>query len=117
MADEGTIEESRERSEKQVPEDKDEQKFEDGFTVKTVIGALFIAFIMLPGAMYLGLVAGGSMGLAAQWVTIVLFAEVARRSFIPLKRQEIYILFYVAGGLSSVILADKGISGGPGLTH
>jgi len=113
MVNEGTIEESRLRSEQQVLEDKDEQKFEDGFTIKTVIGALFIAFIMLPGAMYLGLVAGGTMGPAAQWVTIVLFAEVARRSFIPLKRQEIYILFYVAGGLSSVVLADKGISGGP----
>lgn len=90
-----------------------EVKFEEGFTMKSVIGALFTAFVMLPGAMYLGLVAGGSMGPAAQWVTIVLFAEVARRSFIPLKRQEIYILFYIAGGLSNVLLADRGISGGP----
>ena len=33
-------------------------KFEDGFTWKTFLGALFIAIFMLPGGMYLGLVAG-----------------------------------------------------------
>ena len=87
-------------------------KFEDGFTMKTVVGGLFIAFIMLPGAIYLGLVAGQGLGAAAQWVTIVLFAEIARRSFMPLKRQEIYILFYVAGGLVHMTLGDKGLSGG-----
>ena len=72
-------------------------KFEEGFTAKAVIGGLFIAFIMLPGALYLGLVAGQGLGGAAQWVTIVLFAEIAKRSFIQLKRQEIYMLFYVTG--------------------
>ena len=87
--------------------------FEEGFTMKTFIGALFVGLIMAPGAIYLGLVAGQGLGGAAQWVTIVLFAEVARRSFLPLKRQEIYMLFYVAGGLASAVLADRGISGGP----
>ena len=87
--------------------------FEDGFTMKTFIGALFVGLIMAPGAIYLGLVAGSGLGGAAQWVTIVLFAEVARRSFLPLKRQEIFMLYYVAGGLASVALADRGISGGP----
>ena len=85
-------------------------KFEDGFTAKAVIGGLFIAFIMLPGALYLGLVAGQSLGGAAQWVTIVLFAEIAKRSFIQLKRQEIYMLFYVTGGLMAV--ATTGAGGG-----
>src|SRR2546425_3549115 len=88
-------------------------QFEDGFTVKTVIGAFFVGFVMLPGALYLGLVAGEGLGPAAEWVTIVLFAEVMRRSSLPMKRQEIYILYYVAAMLSSVLLADRGISGGP----
>jgi hypothetical protein len=88
-------------------------KYEDGFTLKTVIGALFVGLIMAPGAIYLGLVAGSGLGSAAQWVTIVLFAEVARRSFIPLKKQEVYILYYVAGGLAAAALGDRGISGGP----
>ncbi|MGQ9923308.1 MAG: peptide transporter, partial [Armatimonadota bacterium] len=74
--------------------DEEAREYENGFTIKTVIGALFIGFIMMPGAMYMGLVAGQGLGPAAQWVTIVLFAEVARRSFVPLKRAEIYTLYY-----------------------
>ncbi len=88
-------------------------QFEEGFTAKTVIGALFVGFIMLPGALYLGLVAGAGLGPAAEWVTIVLFAEVMRRSFLPMKKQEIYILYYVAAMLANVVLEDRGISGGP----
>ena len=55
---------------------------------------------------------GTGLGAAAEWVTIVLFAEVARRSFIPLKRQEIYVLFYVASALTGINGA-VGVSGGP----
>lgn len=93
--------------------EEEEIQYEEGFTAKTVIGSLFVGLIMAPGAIYLGLVAGQGLGAAAQWVTIVLFAEVARRSFLPLRRQEIFLLYYVAGGLASVALADRGISGGP----
>jgi len=75
--------------------------FEEGFDVKTVIGAFFVGFVMMPGAIYLSLVAGQELGPAAQWTTIILFTEVSRRSFMVLKRQEVYVLFYVAGGLAS----------------
>ena len=61
------------------------ESYEDGFDVKTLIGALFIGFVMMPGAIYLGLVAGRSLGPAAEWTTIILFTEIARRSFITLK--------------------------------
>jgi hypothetical protein len=88
-----------------------EPQFEDGFSGKSVVGALFVAFIMLPGALYLGLVAGQGLGPAAEWVTIVLFAEIMRRSFLPMKKQEIYILYYVAASLTG-LTADRGISGG-----
>ncbi len=73
--------------------------FSDGFNWRTVIGAIFLGFVMMPGAMYLSLMVGnsGSMTSASQWVTIILFAEVARRSLKDLKMQEIYILYYMAG--------------------
>jgi hypothetical protein len=72
------------------------EEFEEGFSIRTILGALFVAFVMLPGAAYLGLVAGIGIGDAARWVTVILFVEVARRSFITLKRQEIYLLVIVA---------------------
>lgn len=74
-------------------------RFEEGFTRKTMIGVLFIAFIMTPGQMYLSLVTGIGIGDAAQWVTVILFVEVAKRSFTTLRRQEIFLLTYVAAQL------------------
>jgi hypothetical protein len=95
------------------PEPPVEPEFQNGFTLKTLIGAIFIALFMVPGGMYLGLVAGQGVGDAAEWVTIVLFAEVARRSYQPLKKQEIYILFYIASSLTTVVNAERGLAGGP----
>ena len=71
--------------------------FEEGFDLKTVIGAVFIGFLMMPGSMYLQLVIGTGIGPAARWVTIILFAEVAKRSYTDLKQQEIFLLYYMAG--------------------
>lgn len=78
---------------------KPPEVFVDGFNWRTVIGAVFLGFIMMPGAMYLSLMVGsaGSIASASQWVTIILFVEVARRSLKDLKMQEIYILYYMAG--------------------
>jgi len=105
------LETARQRAESQGREGV--LQFENGFTIRAFFGALFVAFIMLPGGLFLGLVAGQGIGEAAEWVTIVLFAEVARRSFQPLRKQEIYVLFYIAAALTSVIAAEKGLSGGP----
>ena len=71
--------------------------FEEGFDWKTVVGAVFIGFLMMPGSMYLQLVIGQGIGPAARWVTIILFAEMAKRSFTELKQQEIFLLYYMAG--------------------
>jgi hypothetical protein len=73
--------------------------FEPGFNMKTVWAALFVGFIMLPGAIYLGLVTGQSMAGGAEWVTLILFIELAKRTFVRLRTQEIIILYWVAGGL------------------
>ena len=79
-----------------IPEGLD---FEQGFNIKTLWAALFVGFIMLPGAIYLGLVTGQSMAGGAEWVTLILFIEIAKRSFVRLRPQEVIILYWVAGGL------------------
>ncbi len=73
--------------------------FEDGFRFTSLIGALFIAMLMVPGAIYMQLLAGVGVGRAAQWVTIILFIEVARRAQKTLTKPEIFVLFYMAGAL------------------
>ncbi len=67
--------------------------------MKTVWAALFVGIVMLPGGMYMGLVAGVGMDQAAEWVTVILFLEVARRTFTTLKAQEIYLIFAAAASL------------------
>lgn len=79
------------------------EEYIDGFSWKTVFGALFIGLIMMPGAIYLSLIAGMGLGPAAEWVTIILFMEVARRSYQTLKKQEIYLLYYIGAALTSQI--------------
>ncbi len=75
--------------------------FEEGFDWKAIVGSVFIGFLMMPGSMYLQLVIGTGLGPAARWVTIILFAEMAKRSFTELKQQEIFILYYMAGAALS----------------
>src|SRR5277367_1010197 len=71
--------------------------WDDGFGIKAMIGGLFVGLIMTPASMYMSLVTGRDIGAAAQWVTVILFIEVARRAFTTLKRPEIYVLYYMAG--------------------
>ena len=78
------------------------ESYEDGFDFKTIIGAIFLGFVMMPGAIYLGLLAGQGIATAAEWTTVILFTEIARRSFMTLKRQEVYVLFYVAAALTAM---------------
>ncbi|HOX07359.1 MAG TPA: peptide transporter [Planctomycetota bacterium] len=87
-------------------------EFEDGFNWRTFMGVIFVAVVMMPTAIYLGLTMGLGLGPAAEWVTIILFADIARRSFKPLKRQELYMLYYVAGSLASGA-GGVALSGGP----
>ncbi len=75
------------------------EEFEDGFGWGTVLMALFVGFLMAPAQLYMQLVAGIEMGPAAQWVTVILYVEVARRAFTRLKRPEIFVLFYMCGAV------------------
>ena len=85
--------------------------FVDGFTRRAVIGAFFLAAVMVPAAIYLSLMLGGGLTAAADWVTVILFLELARRSFQKLSRQEIMVLIHVASSIGTATGAG-GLAGG-----
>ncbi len=89
------------REDKEVQQYRDLMQVPDTFEKavgpKMIIAALFLGFMMVPGSIYLTLFMGQSLGPAARWVTVILFAEVAKRSLKDLKQQEVYLLFYMAG--------------------
>jgi len=74
------------------------KEFRNGFTWVAVAGALFCGFLMMPGSIYLNLVTGG--GIAAAWVTLIIFSEVSRRAMRTLSKQELVILLMVAGAMA-----------------
>ncbi len=83
-------------------------KFEDGFSATSVIGVLFVALVMVPGAIYMDLLLGGSsIAGSAQWVTVILFAEIAKRANAKLSRPMLYVLFYMSGSVLGGAISDN----------
>ncbi|MEM8739611.1 MAG: peptide transporter [Planctomycetota bacterium] len=74
-------------------------RFEDGFTWAAFFGTLFVAVLMVPGSIYMTLLAGSAIGPAAQWVTLILFIEVARRANKALGNAQVFTLFYLSGAI------------------
>jgi hypothetical protein len=62
---------------------------------------VFVGAIMTPASMYMQLVVGGDIGPAAQWVTIILFIEVARRGVHVLRGRKFRALLHGGGVLVS----------------
>ncbi|MGI6099843.1 MAG: peptide transporter, partial [Kiritimatiellia bacterium] len=84
--------------------------YEEGFGWTTIIGIFFCGAIMMPGAIYLGLMTGGTMGSAATWVTVILFSEVTRRAMKTMSKGNLIVLLHAAG----VMMAGSAlIPGGP----
>lgn len=73
--------------------------FEEGFSWASVVGAVFVGLLMVPGSMYMSLLAGSGIGPAAQWVTVLLFMEIAKRAHKNLRKAQIFTLFYMAGAV------------------
>jgi hypothetical protein len=74
------------------------REFRNGFTGVAVAGAFFCGLLMMPGTIYLSLITGG--GIAASWVTLIIFSEIARRAMKTLSRQELVVLLSVATVMS-----------------
>ncbi len=71
-------------------------EFKDGFGWNTIAGIFFCGLIMMPGGIYLGLMTGHGLGMAASWVTVILFMEISRRALKPLSKQNLVILLHAA---------------------
>ena len=72
---------------------------QDGFGWRAVMGAIFVGLVMLPASMYMNLAIGDGIGPAAQWVTVILFLEMAKRARTALSGAEIFVLFAMVGTL------------------
>lgn len=85
-------------------------EFKSGFGWSTVVGIIFCGLVMLPGSIYLSLMTGGNMGAAGTWVTVILFAQIAKRAMKTMSKQELVVLLHAA---SIMVAANALFPGGP----
>ena len=85
-------------------------EFKNGFGWSTVAGIFFCGLVMLPGSIYLSLMTGGSMGAAGIWVTVILFAQIAKRAMKTMSKQELVVLLHAAG---IMVAGNAMFPGGP----
>jgi hypothetical protein len=105
---------ARERLDKELEQYRDllevPTEFKKGFGWSTVAGILFCGLVMLPGSIYLSLMTGGNMGAAGTWVTVILFAQIAKRAMKSMSKQEIVVLLHAA---TIMVAANAMFPGGP----
>jgi len=82
------------RSEQEEP-----TEFREGFGLKAILGGLFVAFLVVPGSMFMTLMLGQALGAAAVWVTLIVMLEIAKRCRTTLTRQEMFVIHSVTGGM------------------
>ena len=70
-------------------------EFRDGFGLKAVLTGLFIAFLVVPGAMFMFLMMGADLAPAALWVALIISLEIAKRCRATLSKQEMFIIWSV----------------------
>ncbi len=74
-------------------------EFAEGFGIKAVLAGLFVAFIVMPGSMFMWLMLGQQLGTPAVWVTLIIFLEIAKRCRSTLTRQEMFVIWSVTFGI------------------
>lgn len=79
--------------------------FDEGFSWSALAGAIFIALVMVPGSIYMGLMQGEGVGNAAQWVMVLIFIEIAKRMHQGMKKAQIFILFYMTSAAMAMPFA------------
>ena len=80
-------------------EQEEPTQFQEGFGLKAILGGLFVAFLVVPGAMFMSLMLGAELGAAAVWVTLIVMLEIAKRCRTTLTRQEMFVIHSVTGGM------------------
>jgi len=80
-------------------EQEEPTQYGEGFGLKAILGGLFVAFLVVPGAMFMFLMLGAQLTEAAIWVTLIVMLEIAKRCRTTLTKQEMYVIRSVTAGM------------------
>ncbi|MHC4481208.1 MAG: OPT family oligopeptide transporter [Planctomycetota bacterium] len=76
-------------------EQEEPTEFAHGWGMKAFLAGLFVAFVVMPGSMFMWLMLGQQLGAPAVWVTLIIFLEIAKRCRTQLTRQEMFVIYSV----------------------
>ncbi len=85
-------------------------EFADGFGIKAILAGLFVAFVVMPGSMFMWLMLGQRLGTPAVWVTLIIFLEIAKRCRTTLSRQEMFVIWSVTWGILGAAVMRQGMT-------
>ena len=68
-----------------------------GFTYRSALALVFASLVIMPVQLYLLLVSGANIAAAAVYITVILFTEISILTGSPMTKQEIYIVYMLAG--------------------
>mgnify|MGYP000624973992 CR=1 FL=1 len=80
-----------------MSKEKSKLTLKPGLTWRSIMAILFSSVALLPVNLYLQLVSGTTIVAAAVYITAILFTEIATLMGSPLTKQEVYIIFTMAG--------------------
>jgi len=83
----------------------------EGFTIRSILGILYVILIILPTNIYYSLTMGGSLAFAAPIISLIFFLEIFKFSEHPLTKQEAFIIYSiaseaVAGGVAFALIGN-----------
>jgi hypothetical protein len=101
-----------------IREEQDEPtEFAEGFGIKALLAGLFVAFVVMPGSMFMYLMLGQQLGTPAVWVTLIIFLEIAKRCRTTLTRQEMFVIFSVTWSVLGAAIPQWWINSFVGMTY
>lgn len=92
-------------------------EFAEGWGIKAFLAGLFVAFVIMPGSMFMWLMLGQQLGTPAVWVTLIIFLEIAKRCRTTLTRQEMFVIYSVTWGVLGTAIPAWWLSSFVGMTY
>jgi hypothetical protein len=80
-------------------EQEEPTEYREGFGLKAILGGLFVAFLVVPGSMFMFLMLGQQLSMAAVWVTLIVMLEITKRCRATLNKQEMFVIYSVTTGM------------------
>ncbi|NLW49581.1 MAG: peptide transporter [Candidatus Brocadiaceae bacterium] len=98
-------------------EQEEPTAFADGFGIKAILAGLFVAFVVMPGSMFMFLMLGQQLGQPAVWVTLIVFLEIAKRCRTTLSRQEMFVIYSVTFSVLGAAIPNLWMNTFVGMTY